>query len=144
MVVPTARRLAGQFGETVHVAAWDRGRVLYVASERPQHGVAAPAVPVPADLTPPGLVLLADRAGDTGGGLDPDEAERVRRRGYAVGTQRALDGVDCAAAPLRTSDGPATAALALCAPSDRFRARRDEYARAIAGAGKRISRSVRR
>jgi DNA-binding IclR family transcriptional regulator len=144
MVVPTARRLAGQFGETVHVAAWDRGRVLYVASERPQHGVAAPAVPVAADLTPPGLVLLADRAGDTGGGLDQDEAERVRRRGYAVGTQRALDGVDCAAAPLRTSDGPASAALALCAPSDRFRARRDEYARAIAGAGKRISRSVRR
>jgi hypothetical protein len=50
-----------------------------------------------------------------------------------------LDGVDCAAAPLRTSDGPATAALALCAPSDWFRARRDEYALAIAGAGKRTS-----
>jgi hypothetical protein len=127
-----------------HVAAWDRGRVLYVVSERPPRGVAAPAVAVAADLTPPGTVLLADRAGDAGSGLDPDEAERVLRCGHAVGPQRALDGVDCAAAPLRLSDGPATAALALCAPSDRFRARRYEYARAIAGAAGRIARSVRR
>jgi DNA-binding IclR family transcriptional regulator len=143
-ITPTARRLASHFGETVHVTAWERGRVLYVASERPPSGVAAPAGPVAAQLTPPGTVLLAERAGETGGGLDPDEAERVRRRGYAVGHQRALDRVDCAAAPVRTSDGPATTALALCAPRDRFQARRDEYARAIAGAGERIARSVRR
>jgi hypothetical protein len=44
---------------------------------------------------------------------------------------------------VRTSGGPATAALALCAPTDRFQARRDAYAIAIAGAGKRIGRSVR-
>jgi DNA-binding IclR family transcriptional regulator len=144
VVKPTARRLASHFGETVHVTAWERGRVLYVASERPPGGVAAPAGPVAARLTPPGTVLLAERDGGTGGGLDPDEAERVRRRGYAVGTQRALEGVDCAAAPVRTSDGPASAALALCAPRDRFQARRAEYARAIAGAGERIAQSVRR
>jgi DNA-binding IclR family transcriptional regulator len=144
VIRPTARRLASHFDETVHVTAWERGRVLYVASERPPGGVAAPAGPVAAQLTPPGTVLLAERDGETGGGLDPDEAERVRRRGYAVGTQRALEGVDCAAAPVRTSDGPASAALALCAPRDRFQARRDEYTRAIAGAGERIARSVRR
>jgi DNA-binding IclR family transcriptional regulator len=141
---PTARRLASHFDETVHVTAWERGRVLYVASERPPGGVAAPAGPVAARLTPPGTVLLAERDGETGGGLDPHEAERVRRRGYAVGTQRALEGVDCAAAPVRTSDGPASVALALCAPRDRFEARRNEYARAIAGAGERIARAVRR
>jgi DNA-binding IclR family transcriptional regulator len=123
--------------------------VLYVASERPPGGVAAPAEPVAAHLTPPGTVLLAERASDIGsglelGGLAPGELERTRRRGYAVGAQRALEGVDCAAAPLRTSDGPATAALALCAPRDRFQARRDQYTRAIAGAGARIARSVRR
>jgi IclR family transcriptional regulator, KDG regulon repressor len=140
-VTPTARRLASHFGETVHVTAWERGRVLYVASERPPGGVAAPTAPVAAQLTPPGIVLLAERAG---GELDPDEAERVRRRGYAVGTQRALDGVDCAAAPVRTSDAPATAALALCAPRGRFQARHDEYTRAVVGAGERIARSVRR
>jgi DNA-binding IclR family transcriptional regulator len=140
-VTPTARRLASHFGETVHLTAWERGRVLYVASERPPGGVTAPSSPVAAQLTPPGTVLLAERAS---GGLDADEAELVRRRGYAIGTQRALEGVDCAAAPLRTSDGPATAALTLCAPRDRFQARRDEYARALAGAGERITRSVRR
>jgi DNA-binding IclR family transcriptional regulator len=137
-VMPTARRLAGHFGETVHVTAWERGRVLYVASERPPGGVAAPAAPVAAQLTPPGTVLLAER-----GGLDPDEAESVRRRGYAVGSQQALDGVDCAATPLRTGESPATAALALCAPRDRFQARQDAYALALAGAGERIARAVR-
>ncbi len=142
-VMPTARRLATHFGETVHVAVWDRGLVTYVASQRPRGGVAAPAVPVAADLTPPGTVLLAERPGDLGGVFDPDEAERVRRRGYALGPQRALDGVDCAAAPIRTTAGPATAALTLCAPSDRFGARRDEFALAITGASNRISRSVR-
>jgi DNA-binding IclR family transcriptional regulator len=103
--------------------------------------VATPPAPVAAQLTPPGTVLLAERGGD---GLDPDEAERVLRRGYAVGSQRALDGVDCAAVPVRTSDGPATAALALCAARGRFEVRRDEYVRALVGAGERIARSVRR
>jgi len=144
VITPTARRLASQFGETVHITAWERGRVLYVASERPPGGVAAPAEPVAAQLTPPGTVLLAERAGGIGSGLEPGELERTRRRGYAVGAQRALDGVDCAAAPVRTGDGPATAALALCAPRDRFQARRDAYTRAIAGAGEWIARSVRR
>jgi DNA-binding IclR family transcriptional regulator len=153
-IMPTARELASHFGETVHITAWDRGRVLYVASERPPGGVAPPAEPVAAQLTPPGTVLLAERADDIGsvlepgglepGALEPGELERTRRRGYAVGPQRALAGVDCAAAAVRTSDGPATAALALCAPRERFQARRDVYTRAIAGAGERIARSVRR
>ena len=91
------------------------------------------------------LALLAcATAHASGGGLDPDEVQRIRRRGYVVGAQRALDRVDCAAAPVRTSDGPATVALALCAPRDRFQARRDEYARAVAGASARLARSVRR
>ena len=98
----------------------------------------APTAPVAAQLTPPGTVLLAERAG---AGLDPDEAARVRRLGYSVGSQRALEGVECAAAALRTSDGPPTAARALCAPRGRFQARHDEYA--LAGAGERIARPVR-
>lgn len=144
LITPTVRRLASHFGETVHVTAWERGRVLYVATERPLGGVAAPSEPVVAELTPPGTVLLAERDGDTGGRLDPAEVRRLRRRGYAVGPQLALERVDCAAAPVRTSDGPATIALALCAPRDRFRVRSDEYARALSGAGARIARSVRR
>lgn len=144
LITPTARRLANHFGETVHITAWQRGRVLYVATERPPGGVAAPTEPVVAELTPPGRVLLAERAGDTGGRLDPAEVQHLRRRGYAVGPQRALERVDCAAAPVRTSDGPATIALALCSPRDRFWAQSDEYARAISGASARVARSVRR
>lgn len=34
VIAPTARRVASHFGETVHVAAWERGHVLYVDSER--------------------------------------------------------------------------------------------------------------
>jgi DNA-binding IclR family transcriptional regulator len=37
--------------------------------------------------------------------LDPEDAERVRRRGYAVRSQRAFDRVDCAAAPVRVAAG---------------------------------------
>jgi DNA-binding IclR family transcriptional regulator len=68
-------------------------------------GIARPTGPVAAELTPPGTVLLAERTGHTGGGLDPEDAERVRRRGYAVGSQRAPDRVDCAAAPVRVAAG---------------------------------------
>src|SRR5262249_56629278 len=90
-----ARGGASHFGEAGHVAAWERGRVRYVASQRPPGGVAAPAEPVAAHLTPPGTVLLAERAGNIGsalepGELEPGELERTRRRGYAVGAQRAL------------------------------------------------------
>ena len=143
-IAPLAGRLASHFGETVHVTAWERGRVMYVDSHRPPDGVAAPAEPVAAELTPPGTVLLAERDAGAGSGLEPDELERTRLRGYAVGAQRALEGVECAAAPVRMGDGPATAALTLCAPRERFQARREEYTRAVAGAGARIARSVRR
>src|SRR6188508_2128769 len=115
-ITPTARRLASHFGETVHLTAWERGRVLYVATERPPDGVGAPAEPVAAQLTPPGMVLLAERAIGAGigagTGVEPGELELTHRRGYSVGAQRALEGVDCVAAPIRTSEGPATVALA--------------------------------
>ena len=57
-----------------------------------RRGVAAPAEPVAAQLTPPGTVLLAERVGGSGDWLEPGELERTRRLGYAVGTQRALEG----------------------------------------------------
>jgi DNA-binding IclR family transcriptional regulator len=88
-------------------------------------------------------VLLSKRIGHTGGGLDPEDAERVRRRGYAVGSQRALDRVDCAAALVRVAEGPATAALALLGRARSLSGAAREYARAIAGSGERIARSVR-
>ena len=55
-ITPTARRLASHFGETVHITALERGRVLYVASQRPPGGVPAPAEPVAAPLTADGTL----------------------------------------------------------------------------------------
>jgi DNA-binding IclR family transcriptional regulator len=79
-----------------------------------------------AELTPLGQVLLPDRSG------------------VIVGPQRALDGVECAATALGTIDGPPAAAVAVCAPSDRFAPRRDLHVRAIAATGRRVARAVRR
>ena len=82
-VAPAARALAAHFGETVHVAALERENVVYVGSERPAGGVAAPPAPVAAELTPLGQVLLAQHPG------------------VIVGPQRALNGVECVAAGQR-------------------------------------------
>jgi DNA-binding IclR family transcriptional regulator len=123
-VIPAARELARQLGETVHVAALDRDRVLYVASVVPAGGVAAPTAPVPANLTPLGQVLSAEHPG------------------VLVGPQLALNGVACAAAALRLRDEPA-GSLGVCAPDERFAKRRDVYTRAVAATQKRVARAVR-
>ena len=123
-VIPAARELARQVGETVHVAALDRDRVLYVASIVPAGGVAAPTASVAAELTPLGQVL------------------NTEHRGVLVGPQRALDGVECAAAALRVRDEPA-GSLGVCATNERFASRRDVYARAVEATRKRVARAVR-
>jgi DNA-binding IclR family transcriptional regulator len=124
MVVPVAHQLARQLGETVHLAALDRDRVLYVTSVVPAGGVAAPSVPVAAELTPLGQVLS------------------TAHRGVLVGPQRALNGVACAAAALRVRNEPA-GSLGVCGPTERFATRRDVYARAVGAAQKRVARAVR-
>jgi DNA-binding IclR family transcriptional regulator len=123
-VMPAAHELARELGETVHLAALDRDTVLYVASVVPAGGVAAPTTPVPVESTPLGRVL------STG------------HRGVLVGPQRALDGVECAATALRVHDEPA-GSLAVCAPNERFAARRDIYARAVDATRERVARAVR-
>jgi DNA-binding IclR family transcriptional regulator len=123
-VIPAAHDLARELGETVHLAALDRGVLLYVASVVPAGGVAAPAPPVAADSTPLGQVL------------------NTEHRGVLVGPQRALDGVTCAAATLHVHDHPA-GSLGVCAPDERFAARREVYARAVGGTQERLARAVR-
>jgi DNA-binding IclR family transcriptional regulator len=122
--IPAARELAQELGETVHLAALDRDRVLYVASVVPADGVAAPTIPVAADLKPLGQVLCTEH------------------RGVLVGQQRALDGVTCAAAALRVNDEPA-GSRGGGAPSERVTARRDAYASAVRATQQRVARGVR-
>ena len=49
-----------------------------------------------------------------------------------------FEGVTCAVAPVRPAG-----AIALCANSDRFAGRGDEYGRAVAGVARRVTRAVR-
>jgi len=114
-----------QLGETVHLAALDRDRVLYVTSLVPAGGVAAPTEPVAAELTPLGQVLSTEH------------------RGVLVGPQRALDGVACAATALRVRDEPA-GSLGVCAPNERFATRREVYVRAVGATQQRVARGTRR
>ena len=128
-VALAARALAAHFGETVHVAALERENVVYVASERPTGGVAAPPAPVAAELTPLGQVLLA------------------RHPGVIVGPQRALNGVECLAAGGGNRTMRAERALRVAARRLRAGARRDERARvprrsALANAAGRASRGA--
>jgi DNA-binding IclR family transcriptional regulator len=124
-VIPAAHELAMQLGETVHLAALDRDRVLYVTSLVPAGGVAAPTEPVAAELTPLGQVLSTEH------------------RGVLVGPQRALDGVACAATALRVRDEPA-GSLGVCAPNERFATRREVYVRAVGATQQRVARGTRR
>src|SRR5687768_10924364 len=62
-VIPAAHDLARELGETVHLAALDRGVLLCVGSVVPAGGVAAPAPPVAADSTPLGQVLNTEHRG---------------------------------------------------------------------------------
>ncbi len=124
VVMPAAHTLARQLGETVHLAALDRDRVLYAASVVPTGGVAAPTAPVDADMTPLGQVLSTEHTG------------------VVVGPQRALDGVTCAAAVVRLRDEPA-GSLGVCATNERFATRREMYARALDATQQRLARAVR-
>ena len=123
-LMPAAHALARQLGETVHFAALDRDRVLYAASVVPAGGVAAPSVPIDADMTPLGQVLNGEHSG------------------VLVGPQRALDGVTCAAAAVRLGDEPA-GSMGVCARNERFAARRELYVRAVGTTQERLARAVR-
>lgn len=123
-VIPATHTLAQQLGETVHLAALDGDRVLYAASAVPAGGVGAPTVPVDALMTPLGQVLHTQHAG------------------VLVGPQRALDGVTCAAAPVRLRDGP-VGSVGVCAPDERFAGRGEVYTRAVGVLQERLARAVR-
>lgn len=117
-VVPAARRLARHFGETVHVAGRDGAGVVYLASERPRPaGAPVPNGPVPLSATPLGEVLAGEPGAD-----------------HAVGPQRRLPGVTCAAARV---DGDL--AMGLCAASERFDRRGSDYVRGLLGVRDRLA-----
>ena len=119
----SAAQLAVRSGETVHFTALERGQVLYVASERPPDGVAAPAAPVAAPLTPAGTVLLAEHDAPTWTPTRPTVfAVAATRWGPARARRRRLR-----RGPGAHRRRPGDRRPRSLRARDRFRTRRDAY-----------------
>jgi DNA-binding IclR family transcriptional regulator len=138
-----AMTLARHCGETIHVAALDGGRVVYVDRVRGPRGVSIAASAVgatlPAHCSGVGKILLAhtdaveiDAILDRHGlpKLTPKtitdrdalyaELHRARHDGVAYDREEVLPGLGCVAAPIRDRNGRVAAALSIAAPVQRL------------------------
>lgn len=158
--------LTRRYGSTLHLAALDGPRVLYLEKTvGARSGAIAPTgvgLRMDAHCSAVGKVLLAarepaevrallDRAGMarrtrrtiTAAGALERELDLVRARGYAVDDEEGLDGVCCVAAPIRDSDQTVQAAISVSVPPDEFHRAGDAYRRLVGRAAAEISRGLR-
>lgn len=165
--VPAMQSLAGRYGETLHLAVWERRRPVCIATFEGRHPHAVSPWPLgdapPAHCTALGKVLLASRPGEELDGLlDRDGLEQrtrstivtfaelsrelagVRDRGFAHEEEEYVAGACAVAAPIVHRRGAVMAAVSMSAPAHRWHARKDEYTRALvtaaAGTSKRVMR----
>jgi DNA-binding IclR family transcriptional regulator len=158
---PVVRELAGRQGLAVSLAAWDRGRIIYI--DRRAGGQQLPATPAPLPGTAAPLdgsaiarVLLASRPSAevctlwsdglvhtrhaSVGELELD-LERIRLHGWA---QNDSDAVGSAvAAPVKDADGSVAAAIGLDLLRSSSSTNLDLHARAVQAAASRISAAIR-
>lgn len=155
-------RVSELHGETMHLAAWDRGAATGVLRAIPRTGVRLPldltlaGRDVPAHTTAVGKVLLASRpaheralmpaaplerrtansigAGDT---LVVELAD-IRDRGYALDREEAFEGVSCVAAPV-TYEGKVVGAVSMSATAARHDRNHHEYLAAVMNAAHAIA-----
>lgn len=158
-------RLAGAFGEPVHLAAFDGGQIVNVAGleGRLAGGVAVPGVGavLPAHASAGGKVLLAHRPREvveavTGAsGLErltdrtlgtpealAEALERVRAQGYAWEVGERHPDVCAVAAPVRNHNGEVIAAVSLSVPAARFGPRAQPLTEALIHACAQISSRI--
>ena len=161
---PELRALNEDTGETVHLAIYDHGDVVYVDKLESRHPVVARSHVgrrCPATCVATGRVLLAFQPAAeirsvlgtpipsytehtvTEPGALAELLAEVRRNGYGVNHESYRAGVGGVAAPIRDHTGAAIASVGLCLPEqrfgpDRFGALRD---RTVAAAGE-ISRAL--
>lgn len=144
------RQVISRHGETMHLATWSRGRVVYIDTLRPAHGVPSGTRAQAAHTSALGKVLMSARADDElddalGSRQLPSLTEHTltstsalredlwlaRSRGFAYDQEEGRCGLCCVAAPMRAPDGTVTAAISICAPRPRFDRMRQEYTRAV-------------
>jgi IclR family KDG regulon transcriptional repressor len=158
--------LARRTGQTIHLAALDGGRVVYVdrmqGERATQLALSAIGKRLPAHCSGVGKVLLAH--------LDPEEVEtqlerhgmerftpatitdprtlrgeldEIRRQGLGFDREEVVTGLSCVAAPIHDADGEVVAALSISAPVEVSRANEDAYRRLVLGATARIDKLIR-
>lgn len=155
-------RVSELYGETMHLAAWDRGAATGVLRALPRTGVRLPldltlaARHVPAHTTAAGKVLLASRPSHERAQLPATPLERrtpnsigegdtlvmeladIRERGFALDREEAFVGVSCVAAPV-TFEGKVVGAVSMSACTGRFHRHEHDYRSAVTNAAHTIS-----
>jgi IclR family KDG regulon transcriptional repressor len=147
--VAVLRDAVARMGETMHLAVYDRGSVIYVERSRPEHSLplpTAPGVRLPAHPSALGKVLLAQQpeeaVGDFLAGpplrrytpttiVQADalrhELEGVRAEGVAYDREEIIPGLCCVGAPIREASGEVVAAISVSVSAAKFRFRADVY-----------------
>jgi IclR family transcriptional regulator, KDG regulon repressor len=158
--------LGAHFGETVHLATLDDGRVVYIdrvegaqavriacstiGSALPAHctavGKALLSQLDESDLDEViarrGLPALTDRS-ITDTELLRTELSSTRQRGFALDIEETLPEISCTAAPIIGEAGRAVAAISLTAPTCRFERRQEIFEHAIVKSARYIARQLR-
>jgi DNA-binding IclR family transcriptional regulator len=145
-VVGAMREAVERCGETMHLAVFDRGDVVYLESLQGPRSVRLPTrtgARLPAHATGVGKVLLAHREAAPEMPLrrftpativSPerlrDELDGIRAAGLAFDREEAVAGLCCVAAPVRAG-GDVVAAISISAPRARFARRHGELARIV-------------
>jgi len=151
-LAPTVRQLADTYGETVHLAVYDRGSVVYVDKQDGSHPIRSYTQlggRAPAYCVATGKVLLAHKGPAEWDAVcavglvahtdvtvsDPDrlraELRGVERCGYAVNLGEWRAGVGGVAVPIASATGEVVAALGFSGPSDRIRPQLDTLIAAL-------------
>lgn len=154
--------LVARFGETAHLAALERGRVIYLekleGTRSVRVGVTAVGMQLPAHCSAVGKVLLAHQpwgetlktieeqglpslTGNTITSVDELRSVliEVNKCGYAFDMEEAVPDICCVAAPIRNSTKEVFAAMSLSVPAYRFSTHRDLYRDAVLDATDAVS-----
>ncbi len=151
-LAPTVRALSAEYGETVHLAVYDRGSVVYVDKEEgshPIHSYTRLGGTAPAYCVATGKILLAHQTPEewdavAKGGMQPytpvtivekdalfKELTEVRSRGYAVNRGEWRKGVAGVAVPICSPTGDVIAGLGFSGPADRLLLQQEQLVAAL-------------
>jgi DNA-binding IclR family transcriptional regulator len=150
---PVVRRLAAEYGETVHLAIYRRGSVIYIQKEDGSHPIRSYTElggQAPAYCVATGKALLAHQTSAeieevvyrtdlvaftpqtvTDPGTLEKELDEVRSLGYALNRGEWREGVGGVAVPIFSPTGEVLAGLGFSGPIDRILARQEQLTAAL-------------